>query len=338
MSESIGARAASTAGQPPPEPDRSTLIVVLGAGRSGTSAITRGLVALGVDLGDNQRAGSGKNPTGFFEDNDILAISKQLKRALAIRGHSLRLLDDAEFETRRVKTIQKRAIDTLGRRFGRTPLWGYKYARTLRTLPFWQGIHEALNLDVRYLLALRNPLSVARSRAVINPQRGRQAWSDMEWLVNVVPFFQRTAGAPRAVVDFDRLMADPEGQLARVARELALPLGAAQQAGIDEYAHRFLIKDKPASRFTRDDLFVNPNVNRWTAEGYALLDEVAADELALDSPAFARRWAAIEAAVNDLGPLLAEFDYLRVAAARARWNPVSPVAVMRQIRRDLKAR
>ncbi|HET7313162.1 hypothetical protein [Salinisphaera sp.] len=332
----------TTAGRAPivpaPDPNRSTVIAVLGAGRSGTSAITRGLAALGVDLGDKLRRPGGKNPTGFFEDNDILAISKQLKRALGIRGHSVRLLDDAEFETPRLKAIQARAIDTLGKRFDAVPLWGYKYSRTLRTMPFWAAVHEALDLDVRYLIALRNPLSVARSRSKINPQRGRQVWSDMEWLVNVVPYFHRTAGRPRAVVDFDRLMADPEGQLARVARDLGLTLGPARQAGVDEYANRFLQKDKPASRFTRDDLFADPRVNRWTAEGYALLDEVAADDLTLDSPAFTRRWADIEAAVDDLGPLLAEFDHMRAATVRARWNPVSPVEEMRQIWRDLKAK
>lgn len=323
---------------PAPDPTRSTVIAVLGAGRSGTSAITRGLTALGVDLGDKLRRPGGKNPTGFFEDNDVLAISKQLKRALGIRGHSVRLLEDAEFDTPRLKAIQARAIDTLGRRFGDTPLWGYKYSRTLRTMPFWDGIHQALDLDVRYVIALRNPLSVARSRGKINPQRGRQVWSDMEWLVNVVPYFHRTAGAPRAVVDFDRLMADPEAQLARVARDLGLPLGAAEHAGIDEYAHGFLQKDKPASRFTRDDLFADPCVNRWTAEGYALLDEVAADDLTLDSPAFARRWADIETAVHDLGPFLAEFDHMRANTVRARWNPVSPIEEMRQVWRDLKAK
>lgn len=322
----------------PPDPNRPTVIVVMGAGRSGTSAITRALVALGVDLGDNQRAGSGKNPTGFFEDNDILATSSRLKKALGIRGHSLRLIDEAEFNKPLVQAIQQRAITRLGQRFGRHDLWGYKYARTLRTLPFWQGIHEALDLDVRYLLALRNPMSVARSRARINPQRGRQVWSDMEWLVNVVPYFDRTAGRPRTVVDFDRLLADPEKQVHRIARDLGLPCGPAQQAGIEAYSRQFLQKDKPATHFTRKDLQDNPDVYPWVAEGYTLLDEVAADELSLDSAEFARRWARVEQAVDDLGPLLAEFDHLRQRIVTSRWNPLSIMDELGQIRRNLQSR
>lgn len=338
MTSEKTAASSANAAVAPPEAACSTVIPVLGAGRSGTSAITRGLAALGVDLGDRLRKPGGKNPTGFFEDNDVLAISKRLKRALGIRGHSVRLLDDAEFATPRMARVQAQAIATLGRRFGDTPLWGYKYSRTLRTMPFWDGIHDALDLDVRYVIALRNPLSVARSRGQINPQRGRQAWSDMEWLVNVVPYFYRTSGRPRVVVDFDRLMHDPQTQLARVARDLGLPLGEAQQAGIHEYATRFLKKDKPKTRFMRDDLLADPAVNRWTAEGYSLLDEVAADELTLDSPEFIERWARVEQAVSDLRPFLAEFDHLRAQVVRAGWNPASPVHELRQVWRDLRSR
>ncbi|MDA3919293.1 MAG: hypothetical protein PF501_01225 [Salinisphaera sp.] len=337
MSEAVPAPG-SEVGIVQPDPNRSIVIPVLGAGRSGTSAMTRGLAALGVDLGDQLRQAGGKNPTGFFEDKDVLAISRRLKQTLGIRGHSVRLLDDSEFATSDMTRLQAQATRTLGQRFRDTPLWGYKYSRTLRTMPFWRAIHEALDLDVRYVLALRNPLSVARSRGQINPQRGRQVWSDMEWLVNVVPYFHLIVGRPCVVVDFDRLMRHPTAQLARVARGLGLPLGDAQQAGIHEYATQFLKQDKPRTRFSREDLLTDPSANRWTAEGYSLLDQVAADELTLDSPEFVARWAAVEQAVADLRPFLAEFDHMRAQNARARWNPASPVREIQQIYRDLKAR
>lgn len=322
----------------PGNDNRSTAVVVLGAGRSGTSALTRGLDALGIDLGDKLRAAGGKNPTGFFEDEDILAISKRLKRALGIRGHSLRLLDDAVWERPAVKRIQRDSIRIIGDRFGKSPLWGYKYGRTLRTLPFWDGIFDALDMDVRYVMPLRNPLSVARSRSRLNPQRGRQVWSDMEWLVNVVPYFHRVRGRPMSIVDFDRLMADPRAQLERIARDLSLPLDATVQGGIDTYANDFVQPDRPRGRFTRDDLITDPAVNRWAAEGYGLLDRVAADEIAIDDPQFWSEWQPIQDAVHDLGPLLGEFDHMNKRLAYAQWNPTSPVPVVRQIWRDLRNR
>src|SRR5512147_1527098 len=108
-------------------PARQRAIVVLGAGRSGTSAITRGVQALGVELGDHLRPGGGKNPTGFFEDQDLLAINKRLKRLLRIRGDSIRLIEPEEWHTPAVRSLQQEAIETVRRRFGPYPLWGYKY-------------------------------------------------------------------------------------------------------------------------------------------------------------------------------------------------------------------
>ena len=56
----------------------SKLVVVLGMHRSGTSAITRGLEVLGVNLGDNLYPAAIDNPKGFWEDNDFLGINEEL--------------------------------------------------------------------------------------------------------------------------------------------------------------------------------------------------------------------------------------------------------------------
>jgi hypothetical protein len=296
------------------------------------------LAALGVDLGDKLRGAGGKNPTGFFEDQDILALNKRLKRTLGIRGHSVCLLDDAVWESPPVRALQREAVAIIGDRFGAVPLWGYKYGRTLRLLPFWMAVLAALDMDVRYVMALRNPLSVARSRVRINPLRGRQTWSDLEWLVNVVPYFHRVRGHPLSVVDFDRLMAAPADQLARVARDLSLPLGDQEHAGIQAYAEDFVRPDMPRSRFSRTDLAADARVNRWVIEGYSLLDRVAGDELSPEDPQFWTQWMGLRDALFDLGPLLAEFDAMRTCLVRARWNPATPVAEVRQLWRDLKSR
>ena len=69
------------------------VIVILGAGRSGTSAITRGLQALGVELGDQLRPAGGKNPTGFFEDESLMKVNKRLRKALGLRAESVSLIE-----------------------------------------------------------------------------------------------------------------------------------------------------------------------------------------------------------------------------------------------------
>jgi hypothetical protein len=60
-----------------------SIIVVLGMHRSGTSAITRGLMVLGVELGDHlMPPAPNDNDKGFFEDIDVNAINVELYRSL----------------------------------------------------------------------------------------------------------------------------------------------------------------------------------------------------------------------------------------------------------------
>lgn len=59
------------------------LIVVLGMHRSGTSAITRGLQVLGVELGDQLMPGAvGDNEKGYWEDSDPNAWKIELLQTL----------------------------------------------------------------------------------------------------------------------------------------------------------------------------------------------------------------------------------------------------------------
>ncbi len=329
---------ASCTADPGSTQGRSTAVIVSGAGRSGTSATTRGIQALGVDLGSKLRPAGGKNPTGFFEDQDVLALTKRLKRLLGIHGGSLRLIADSEWDSSQMQDLRAQAVTVLGKRFGGSPLWGFKHGRTLRLLSFWEPVFAQLELDVCYVIALRNPLSVAHSRAQINPERGRPAWNGLEWLVNVIPYFERLRGQRFAVVDFDSLLAEPAIQLRRVAHELALPVGVEQELAIEQYAQDFLRPGKPLSRYTLDDLDTDPRVPPLVSQAYRLLYRLAQGKLARDDPAFWQELAQIDTSVADLGPLLDEFDYMRRRQNRALWNPASPVQALGQVWRDYRSR
>lgn len=298
-------------------------IVIVGAGRSGTSAITRGVQALGVELGDHLRAGSGKNPTGFFEDERLLRINKRLKRLLRIRGDSVRLIEPDEWRRPAVRALQEEAIETVRSGFGRYPLWGYKYARTLRLLPFWSEVFEALHLDVRYVVALRSPLSVARSRAKLDPRRGTQEQSDLEWLVNVVPYFAELRSRPFVVVDYDLVVEQPARQLERVAAILGLPISAQTEAAIQAYASQFLRPGMRHTVFTDRDVHDDPRVNELTRDAYLWLRRLAADEGGANDPQLWERWAEIERRLAAMAPVLRHLDRVQRDLRRAQWDPFS---------------
>jgi len=323
-------------------PEPWSAVVVLGAGRSGTSAITRALLALGVDLGERLRPGGGlrpggaKNPTGFFEDEDLLAINKRLKKALGIRGESVALIEPDRWDEPGIRALRRRAVETIRRRFGESPLWGYKYGRTLRLLPFWEEVYRALDLDVRYLVALRNPLSVARSRARLDPHRGTQEKSDLEWLVNVVPYFRRVRERPFAVVDYDLVMSDPVAQLQRMAGALGLPRSAAEDERIGEYAQRFLRPGMRHSRFTVDDLCRDERANRLAVRAYTWLHRLATDEVDRESPELWEDWARIEESLGVLAPVLRHVDRVEADLRRARLHPMGPLQAAPHLWRRLR--
>jgi hypothetical protein len=300
-------------------------LFIIGAGRSGTSALTRGIQCLGVDLGNRFKHATRKNPTGFFEDAELLALSKKVRRALGLRADSVRLLDKAEWDNPKIGILRNEAIAIIQRRFAQAPVWGFKYGRTLRLLPFWEPVLQQLAMEPAFVLALRNPLSVARSRAKLDARRGVQEHSDLEWLVSIVPYFSRLRGRPLVVVDYDLLMEAPAQQLRRVARGLELMLDAAADGAIETFAGDFLQSGMRHSRFDLRDLDENPRLNPLCRDAYLLLYRLASDELRADQEEFWQAWAAIEQTLEAQAPLLRQIDHIGRAYRYALWNPLSPL-------------
>ncbi len=314
------------------------MVTILGVGRSGTSAITRGLAAIGVDLGDNLRPGSGKNPTGFFEDNDFLKISRRLKRALGIRAESVRLIEDEEYDLPVIRAIEDDCVEMIKRRFGASPLWGYKYARTSRFLPFFERVFERCGLEVRYVFALRNPISVARSRQRLEPQRGTQEKSDLEWLVNVVPYFERARGTTCVFVDYDNVMADPSTELERMARGLGLPVDDKCRREIAVYRDEYLKPGIRHSRFSIEDLDRSPNLNVLARDAFHWLWKLATDQITFEDAAFWSDWRRIASRIDDLRPVLRHCDRIEAELRTAQMSPLGPLQAIPPLWHKWRAR
>ncbi len=302
------------------------MVTILGVGRSGTSAITRGMQAIGIDLGDNLRPGSGKNPTGFFEDNDFLKISRRLKRTLGVRADSVRLIDEREYDLPVIRQIEDDCVAMIKRRFSNSPIWGYKYARTSRFLPFFERVFERCGVEARYVYAVRNPLSVAKSRARLEPQRGTQEQSDLEWLTNVVPYFERAARGKTCVfVDYDNVMADPANELERMARGLGLPVTDKVREEIRIYKDEYLKPGIRHSRFAIEDLDKSPNLNVLARDAHRWLWKLATDQIRFDDEELWKDWRRIAARLEDLRPVLDHCDRITNQLRHAQMSPLGPL-------------
>lgn len=315
---------------------RQRAVLVLGAGRSGTSIVTRAIQAIGVDLGDDFKPPSRKNPTGFFEDAALLKLSKRLRRTLGLRPDSLRLLDEGVWTSAAVMPFYAEFATTITERFGHAPVWGFKYARTMRLLPFWLRLFEKMDIAPSYVMPVRNPLSVARSRARLDAHRGQQEHSDLEWLANVVPYFDRLRGARLVVVDYDKLMESPVEQLQRLAAQLELPSSDRTVEDIHEFAHTFLKRGLQHTRFSIEDLKMAENINILVRDAYGWLDRLASDDIQAKTPELWAAWEQINTGVTALGPVLARLDTLNRELRYAQWNPFSPLAAAWNLARRLR--
>ncbi len=207
----------------------SLCILVLGMHRSGTSAVTRALQSLGVDLGDRLMPGLDDNPKGFFEDLDLTRINNTLLEAMGKRWDSL-LLPPWKDVPRDIKEKHlSEARDIIARRFLTSPCWAFKDPRTVRLLPFWEEVLHAFGIEWRFLIAYRHPLSVSASLAKRDGFDEGKAL--LLWLQHMLPASQ-VPGA--LVVDYDLLLEEPDLQFARMAGHFHLKRDEAEESAFRE--------------------------------------------------------------------------------------------------------
>ena len=148
-------------------------------------------------------------------------LNERLLAAMGLTWQSVSLIEDSQWQTRRVQDLAAEAATYLKAHFMSRTLWGFKDPRTVRLLPFWRAVFQHVGVDDRYVIAIRNPLSVASS---LRKRDGLStATSHMLWLLYVVPFLHEIAEKPFVVTDYDLLLANPREQLARIGRALKIP-------------------------------------------------------------------------------------------------------------------
>ncbi len=290
--------------------EKQKVVIVVGAGRSGTSSITRALAALGVELGNNLKPGSAKNPKGFFEDLDILKINREISTffGLTTTGSDVRPIDGELFDDPKAIDIQKKATLTLQTKFNNHTIWGFKSGGVLRLLPFWERVILDIPAEPIYVVALRNPLSVAMSRKNLNPLRGVQEKSDLEWLSRMVPYFFLLRNRRKIVIDYDTLLDNPEKQLYRIADVIGVSPTDAIKKGIKEYSENFL---ETSLRHHKSDQADESIINPITLRAYKILHKISNDEISFDSANFWNdAWKEIENDFKNLSPVLKHIDLL----------------------------
>ncbi len=281
------------------------IVVVLGMHRSGTSALARALQALNVDLGEKLYAGiPNNNEKGFYEDVDVNRLDNELMAALDRRWDSQAPIDPTDLERNIVAPFRQRAVDLLRARVKDRP-FGLKDPRMSRLLPFWKSVFSRTELEPCYVIAVRNPLSIAHS---LKNRDGFDAEkSYCLWLEYIRPMLSETAGAKRVVVDFDELLAAPAAQLRRIADALDLPFFD-QSPVVREYIEEFLDDGLRHARFGLEDLRRDPAASPDVIATYESMWRLALDQTVFEAPEVTGQFEKLEERLQTCAPAFRYMD------------------------------
>jgi hypothetical protein len=265
--------------------------------RGGTSAVTRGLSALGISLGTDFLPAAADNETGFWEDKDLNAFNEELLAAIDEHWSSVRLYEGHFHELPELPALQTRAGDLLATKLETHASFAFKDPRSSRLLTFWTRVFESLDLAPRYVIVTRCPLSVAQSLLKRNGLRETQSY--LLWLEHMLAALRLTEDCPRVVVDYDRLLSNPAEQLLRIRTALNLPDPPNSTQLQAEYANEFLREDLRHTRYDEESLRQAADVPPSVIRLHQLLTTLARDELSPSDPTCKRQIRQIWRSMNE---------------------------------------
>lgn len=266
--------------------------------------MTRGLQTMGARLGQNlMEPVPDVNPKGFWEDMDIYQLNEEMLHALGTEWYHSAPLSQAQIEQLINSVYLERAVDLLKNKQTDTQPFAFKDPRLCRLLAFWQEVLKQAGGSVAYLLAIRNPVSVADSLQKRDGMDRTQSY--LLWLTHTLNSVSLTKGQKRVVVNYDRLIKAPEEQVRRMADRLHLKV---EEDQLNEYAVDFLDNNLRHTRHTQVDLASDPDCPALVLGLYRDMLAVAQDKKDLDTDIVQRRLKHAWKGVQALQPILRSMD------------------------------
>jgi len=141
---------------------KNNIVVILGAGRTGSSLLTRILMLLGMSGTKNYVRGVEHNPEGVFEDIDILEVHKEIFSFLDIHPYSP--VPNDFLNTKGINLYLGKLKSVVSEKISEAEgVWGFKDPRTASLMPLWLRIFNPLKLVPKYIVTVRDPSSVVTS-------------------------------------------------------------------------------------------------------------------------------------------------------------------------------
>ncbi|HSB98131.1 MAG TPA: glycoside hydrolase family 99-like domain-containing protein [Spongiibacteraceae bacterium] len=259
-----------------------------------------------MELGEDLHPAGFDNPKGFWEDRSILEINEQLLSYQRSEHTRLDFAWENFAANSEADSIKQKAIEVITRKLNDCEaVWGFKDPRTCRLLTFWKDVFQTIGCKVCFVIALRNPASVAASLHKRNNIPAEKAY--LLWLQHMLPAILHTNGTERVIVDYDELLDAPYKQLARIAAALNLSLPLPNSLVVEEFESNFLETKLRHTHFSLTDLLRDHRAFTSVRNLYRLLSSIACDQEQLDSPS---ALAALHKCDEELASLAPIVDYV----------------------------
>jgi hypothetical protein len=336
--------------------ERPRLLLLIGVGRSGTSAFVGIVRELGYRVPQPEVVADETNPRGFGEPRWVVDFHTRLLKERRVTTIDSR---PAAWDLTAAAAVDDAVVAEL-RSWLEVQLVGtdrivVKDPRISWFLPLWRRCADELGVDTGFVTMLRPPTEVLGSAKEWYGARQNDASRAAGWANIMLRTEEQSRGLPRAFVRYDVLLADWAAQVQRVGGHLDDPelqqLDPVRRTAVDAFI------DPQLRRQTRgwDDLDVPGEMRglvdrAWEAlvplgddiagmEG--ALDEVRADydRLYADSEAIAQ--SSIRAAKPRRKPAAQEAKPAtstakKAAKKAAKPAPAPPPGLVRRVRRRLR--
>ena len=271
------------------------LILVLGMKRSGTSALTKGLEVMGVSLGNHLMPPNEFNKKGYWEDWDFHELNFEMLKA-STQNRARRILPLSEKETTYLLSSHyaERATQLLVEKIFPEQQFAVKVPTSSLLLPFWKKICEQHSIALSFVIALRNPISVANS--VERSFEDLQEKSFWIWIASLLSSLTHSEGYGRVLVDYDELIQDPSHEMRRVAAALHLKI---DEERLRNYSHHFM---DPSLRhqfvqdyhFENDDLCLKLAIEMYDELLFVARDQKSLHDLAKPLQQWSRKFSSVQ--------------------------------------------
>lgn len=253
------------------------MILILGVHRSGTSLLTRGLLALGAEGGCFDDSRDPDNPDGYAEHPTVRQFNDRLLAHLGASwdnwGFQASLID---WDAAALTSWRAEAVALLHGAFVGSGPFVLKDPRCATLAPFWERVVPEAGFALRRILILRDPAEVAESQRqrVLRRPHEFPVIAEAEpmaalWAVTMIEFLKAVSDDSTLLVGHAGLLAAPSETLAAAAAFAGL---VPDKADIAKFATEGVKPELYRSRPTNADFGGKDGV--WMQAAHALFADL----------------------------------------------------------------